>query len=161
MQSGGGGRERTKKYFGALLKALGTDVKSFGLLSNKRDLLATYRLLTFIEHSFEDSIFKFIISQDPTINLEDIKSRSKKWDAVSTEELREIIYRLKEKLRKKPSEINSLDFAENNLEGMCRRVFNGSMRLAVEFAFPGTYPQERYRAIEFRILRESKNGKVL
>ncbi len=102
-----------------------------------------------------------IISQDPTINLEDIKSRSKKWDTISTEELIAIIHRLKEKLRKSPSEINSLDFAENNLEGMCRRVFNGSMRLAVEFAYPGTYPRDRYRAIELRILLESKKGKGL
>ncbi len=155
--AGGGGQERAKKYFEALLKTLKTDAKGFGLLSNKRDLLRRYRLISFLEHSFEDSIPKLIISQDSTINLEDIKSRGKKWDTISTEELIAIIHRLKEKLRKSPSEINSLNFADNNLEGMCQQVFNSSMRLAVEFAFPGTYPLYKHRAIDLRKRFDQKN----
>ncbi|HLD72563.1 MAG TPA: hypothetical protein VJA23_03180, partial [Candidatus Nanoarchaeia archaeon] len=81
---------------------------------------------------------------------EDIKNRGKKWDLASTEQLSAIVQRLKSRLGKTPEEINSSDFIQNNLDGMIQQVFQGSIRLAVEFAFPDTHHQYRHRAKELR-----------
>ncbi|MBS3118928.1 hypothetical protein J4417_04610 [Candidatus Woesearchaeota archaeon] len=144
------GQERGKKYFDALLKALNMSSREFAQSPNQEDLLRLYRLHSFVDKSYQHRISKLILEGDSDINLEDIKNRGKKWDLASTEQLSAIVQRLKSRLGKTPEEINSSDFIQNNLDGMIQQVFRGSIRLAVEFTFPGTHHKYRYRAKELR-----------
>ena len=145
-----GGPERGKKYFDALLKALNMSIREFAQSPNQEDLLRLYRLQSFVDKSYQHRISKLILDGDSDLNLEDIKNRGKKWDLASTEQLSAIVQRLNSRLGKTPEEINSSDFIQNNLDGMIQQVFQGSIRLAVEFAFPDTHHQYRHRAKELR-----------
>ncbi len=140
-------RRIAPKYFKALLEALEMDIKEFAQSRNQEELLRKYRLFSFVEQSYQLTISGLLLDCDPGINIEEINSRYK-WGSISAKELIKVIQRLKKRVGKNPEEITKLDFEKNNLGGMLVKVFDHSPRLAIEFAYPRTYPQYQEKAME-------------
>lgn len=138
------GKERAQKYLTALLNALEITPLQFAASKIKEKTIIKYRLMGFLNKTYTHDLTAYLQDIDNSIHAADVFHGRKWCGEVNAEELCEKIHQL----RKKPERIVQKDFRKNGFGGMLTKVFNGCSLLAVEFAFPGTYPKYQEEALE-------------
>ncbi len=144
-----GGREKAKKYLTQLLKCMGMTIPEFAENDSKKKILERYRLASFYQTAYDWNISSFLSDLDPALSRVCF-FRARKWTDISPTEISGMIQEMVSKIKKDPTKVSKNDFISNNLYGMLCQIFGSSPRLAVEFAYPNTYPQYAERARELR-----------
>ncbi|MBI4453465.1 hypothetical protein HY636_02370 [Candidatus Woesearchaeota archaeon] len=145
-----GGKERLQKYFKSLLSVLGVTPKEFAARNDKQRTFLKYRLQSFLCTSYGLNLRSLLQDVEPSIRPEEINQISKWKGQLSAEEISESICNLTNRLGKTPREMQTEEFRFSQLNGMLQTIFSNAPRLAIEFAYPGTYPQHTERAMEIR-----------
>lgn len=147
-QPGQSSKERTKKYLDAVLKALGMSSLDFAASNQKSTLINKYRLYRLVRNNYNNKISQLLLDFDSAIPPNAIHFGVKwKEGEINAEGISLLIRRLGSK-GVDPREITHQHFRQDKLWSMLVIIFNSSPRLAVEFAFPGTYPEYQEKAMK-------------
>ncbi len=139
-----------KKYITFLLECLGISPQQFAFLGNRTRFLQKYKLDSFYQTLYHCHTRELFADVFPDIHPSTIvwTGRWKGEEGVANA-YREI-HTLIDCLNKPPREVVRRDFMQHRLQNMLIELFKGSPRKAVEFAFPGTYPDLRAKVRELK-----------
>ncbi|MDD5192437.1 MAG: DUF4046 domain-containing protein [Candidatus Nanoarchaeia archaeon] len=131
---------RARKYISFLLENLNIPPEEFALMGKRMELLDKYGLYTFFRQVYKHNISLLMSDVFPEIEPCIIRRRNR-WKG--REGIMNAYYAigwLARKTKKQPSELTREDFKRHKLLPMIRILFEDSMRNAIEFRYPGTYP---------------------
>ncbi len=137
------GRKRSRKYGLAVLDAIGISPKEFANSSDKIRFINKYKLLGFYQKTYNFRMLDFLREIDANTEVEDIFHDRRKWTEglIPLDKISQKIKEFTKNTKKQLWEIGCRDFKQNGMRSMLKEVFGGSGRLAIEFAYPGTYPE--------------------
>jgi len=147
-------KERMIKYFRAILESQEMTLEDFGSFNKKKSMLLKYRLDSFHNVNYHRNMLDFLLDLDPNIRIDNIFHAKNRWAKTPLTRIHSIIKNLVDAVGKTPEEIIQKDFIDNGLWGMLQKVFNGSPRLAIEFAYPRTFPEYEDRVKMIKEIRE-------
>jgi len=137
-----GQRERARKYIRSLLDHLSISPEEFASLERKIETLKKYKLDSFYQKVYGSDMTKLFGDVFPDISPFMIREAHKKWQGrEGLINASDAIDWLARKTGKIPEELEQKDFKNFNLRGLVDSLFNKSYRKAVEFRYPGTYPE--------------------
>ena len=134
-------KDRAVKYIQTLFQALSLSPRKFARSSeSKRAFFCKYKLEGFFQVQYQHKVFALLQDIFPDINEEDVYG-THKWNTdIPLERISKKIREFVKSKNTEPSKIRFNDFIEAGLQAILVNVFGGSPRLAIECAYPGTYP---------------------
>lgn len=137
-----GQNKRAKKYITCLLKHLQITPEEFAQSQDKERIIKKYGLDTFIQRVYGHKIRELIEDIFPDIEPHHIMKLKNRWNGQEgLINAWNAIDWLRRKTGKTPKEMTRKDFFDYHMPGILAIWFNQSHRRAVEFRYPGTYPE--------------------
>ena len=138
-------KRRGVKYLSQVLEALGISPLEFAKSRNKQEQLIKYRLFNYYCKVFDSDIGNFVMALDGSIDRQDI-FHARKWemDVINVQGIIEKIRRLTIDLKREPKR----EEFDRECPGVLEHMFHHTPKFAIEFAFPGTYPEYSEKARE-------------
>jgi len=137
-----GQKERARKYIQFLLKNLDISPEEFALSSNRSKIIKKYRLYSFYEKVYGSSMQKLFADIFPNIEPFMILQSRNRWQGKEgLINAYNAIDWLRRKTGKEPKKITQRDFKKFKLGGLLVQRFNKCHLKAIEFRYPGTYPE--------------------
>ncbi|MFA6023245.1 MAG: hypothetical protein WC781_04105 [Candidatus Pacearchaeota archaeon] len=137
-----GQKEKGKKYMTYLLDYLNITPKEFAKSKDKRRIIKKYGLDSFYQKAFDSDMGDLFSYCFPEIEPYTIAYDKGKWEGIEgLINAWNALDRIKRETRKSPDKLTQKDFREHDLTGLLKSQFDNSHLKAVEFRYPGTYPE--------------------
>lgn len=145
-------KDRLKKYLNALLSTLDLTPREFAQSNDTIEQIQKYKLYSFYIHNSQNKL-DFIRVVDPSIVEEEVFHLQGKWRGrINNEKIAGLIRKLVKEKGGIPY-VKATSFKEfPYMNSLLHNVFNGNPRLAIEFAYPKTYPELSDIAEDIRVL---------
>lgn len=134
-------KERAKKYISFVLDSLGVSPEEFALSLDREELLNKFKLHSFYQKAFNYSMDELFACICPDLGPHQIRGRNRWQGKEGLINGYNAIDWIRRKTGKKPEDLTQKDFYEFQLHGLLREWFANSMKKAIEFRYPDTYPQ--------------------
>lgn len=132
---------RARKYIKFLLKQLQISANNFAQNGDRQELLLKYRLDSFFQRVYKSNMGELVHDIFPRLKNHEIRYRFRWRGVEGLLNAYAAISSVINATRKRPHELTSKDFIAHNLTGLLKQCFQNSHRRAVEFRYPGIYPQ--------------------
>jgi len=136
-----GNRARARKYIGFLLSALEVSPEDFALSHSRLGLLREYRLDSFYQKVYNQSMPDLFGDIFPDIEPHQIRGRHRWEGRQGLINGYNAIDWVKRKTGKKVVELRFSDFERFQTQGFFSKWIKKDWRIAIEFRYPGTYPE--------------------
>jgi len=135
-----GKQERGRKYIQFLLRHLNMSPEDFAFSREKQKILKAYNLDSFYQRNYKGSLIDLFADVFP--HIEPYMIVGNRWRGrEGLINAYNAIDHVRRQTGKKPGEMTQVDFRKNKFGGLLRMLFEGSHKKAIEFRYPGTYPE--------------------